>query len=122
MKMKKIALFISLLSLFAILMVSLTASAPAETVYYQIANRESILHVFVVDEEAKPFPGATVRLTELHKDTITNADGVAALKITQHSCIMVVSFVGYQSRIIRVIRGNTIPYQVQLYPARLTKN
>jgi len=122
MKMKKSALFISLLSLFAILIVSLTASSPAETVYYQIAGREAMVHVFVVDEEAKPFPGATVRLTELHKDTITNADGVAALKITQHNCIMAVSFVGYQAKLIRVIRGNTMPYQVQLYPARLTKN
>lgn len=122
MKMKKLALFISLLSLFAILIVSLTASTPAETVYYQIAGRESMLHVFVVDEEAKPFPGATVKLTELHRDTITNADGIAALKISRHSCIMVVSFVGYQPKAIRVIRGNTVPYQVQLYPAQLTKN
>lgn len=122
MKMKKSALFISLLSLFAILIVSLTASVPAETVYYQIAGRESMLHVVVVDEEAQPFPGATVRLTELHKDTITNADGIATLKISRHSCIMVISFVGYQPEAIRVIRGNTTPYRVALYPARLTKN
>lgn len=120
--MKKLVLYISLLSLFAILIFSLTASSPAETVYYQVASRESMLHVVVVDEEAKPFPGATIRLIELNKDTITNAEGIAALKISQHSCIMVVSFVGYQPKVIKVIRGNTTPYQVTLYPERLTKN
>ena len=120
--MKKLILYISLLCLFAILILSFTASSTAETVYYQIANRKSMLDIVVIDEEAKPFPGATVRLVELNKDTITNADGIAALKISQHNCIMVVSFIGYQSKVIRVIRGNTMPYKVILYPERLTKN
>lgn len=120
-KMKKLVLYISLLCLFAILILSFTASSTAETVYYQIANRESMLDIVIVDEEAKPFPGAAVRLVELNKDTITNADGITALKISQHSCIMVVSFIGYQSKVIRVIRGNTTPYRVALYPERLTK-
>lgn len=121
-KMRKVALFISLLSLFAILIFSFTASSPAETVHYQIATRESMLHVVVVDEEAKPFPGAMVRLIALNKDTITNADGMAAVKISQYSCIMVVSFIGYQCKLIRVIRGNTTPYKIALYPEHLRKN
>lgn len=120
--MKKLVLYISLLSLFAVLILSFTSSSPAETVYYQIASRESMLHVVVIDEEAKPFPGATVRLIELNKDTITNAEGVAVVKISQYSCIMAVSFVGYQPKVMKVIRGNPAPYKVALYPERLTKN
>ncbi|RAJ29097.1 carboxypeptidase-like regulatory domain-containing protein [Pedobacter cryoconitis] len=120
--MKKVALSISLLALFAILIFSLTASSPAAPVYYSIAARECMLHVTVVDEESNAFPGATVSLKELHKDTITNADGVAALMISRHSDMLVVSFAGYQTQMIKVIRGNTKPYKVKLYPAGLLKD
>jgi hypothetical protein len=121
--MKKLVLLTGLLSLSAILIQSsIKTHSPAKPVYYRLANPECTVNIAVVDEEFIPFPGATIKLKGINKDTITNPDGMAKINIPQYSYgTIAVSFIGYQRKEIKLMCGNSKPYIIQLRPDSLIK-
>lgn len=120
--MKKLVLLVSLLSLSAILVQSsIKATLPAKPVYYAFPKPECMINVAVVDEEMMAFPGATIKLKGINKDTLTNPDGMAKIAIPQYShATITVSFAGYQRKEIKVACGSS-NFIIQLHPARQTK-
>jgi len=120
--MKKLVLLVSILSLSAILVQSsIKATSPAKPVYYSFPNPECMINVTVVDEELVAFPGATIKLKGINKDTITNPDGMAKIAIPQYShATITVSFAGYQRKDIKVACGNS-KFIIQLRPDRQTR-
>jgi len=121
--MKKLVLLVSLLFLSAILIHSSQKTvSSAKPLYYRIASPECTISIVVVDEQFIAFPGAMIKVKTLHKDTITNPEGIAKITIPQYSYgTIAVSFTGYQRKEIKVACGNSRPYTIQLHPDHQTK-
>ncbi|QDW27928.1 SusC/RagA family TonB-linked outer membrane protein [Pedobacter sp. KBS0701] len=64
----------------------------------------------VLDEKNLPLPGATVGVKGLKKQTVTNTDGEFTLKDVDEDAVLVITFLGYQTREIKASEnlGNII--------------
>ena len=55
----------------------------------------------VLDEKNLPLPGATVKVKDQKKQVLTNSDGEFTLTDVDEDAVLVVSFIGYQTREIK---------------------
>ncbi len=60
----------------------------------------------VVDEKGEPLPGASVRIKAGNIGTITDTDGVFALRNIAEGSMLIISFTGFETKEIEV-KGNT---------------
>lgn len=98
-------------------------------VEYQISNRQIVLkriqekaHVSsqdnvvlkgkVTDAQGDGLPGATVVEKQTGNGTTTGVDGSFSLKVTNSNAILVISFIGYQTREIPAGQGNNMNIQL----------
>lgn len=66
----------------------------------------------VIDESKEPMPGVTVQVKGKNMGTVTDLDGNFKLKVPGKNSIIVVSFIGYQSKEIKV--GNEKSFKIKL--------
>lgn len=94
------------------------------------SKKESILedlisHIFaidlkgiVLDEKGMPLPGATVRIKDSDKRTITNSQGEFFLSGIEEKSIMIISYVGYKAKEISAT-GKELVISLELNDAAL---
>lgn len=62
----------------------------------------------VTDENGMPLPGATVLEKGTNNGVSTDFDGIYNLKISKKSTTLVVSFIGYETKEVEVLKGGTV--------------
>lgn len=79
------------------------------------ASAQSSIHGKISDEKGNPIPGATVQVKGMNKSVSTDQQGNFTLSVPSASSILVVSFIGYESKDIAVLNQRSI--NVTLVPA-----
>ncbi|HZL10672.1 MAG TPA: TonB-dependent receptor [Prolixibacteraceae bacterium] len=87
-------------------------SLPVERIFQEVQKLQTIkLTGTIYDEDSKPIPGASVVIKGTTRGTITSVDGAFTIDV-EPSAIIVVSFIGYESKEITV--GNKTVIHVAL--------
>jgi len=68
----------------------------------------------ITTEAGEPIPGATVRIQHSGAGTAADADGKFTLRVPNNRVMLLVSFIGYDSKTVPVTAG---PLQIRLKPA-----
>lgn len=74
----------------------------------------------VKDEKGQALPGVTVRVKNSTKTTSTNSNGVFKISTESNENILIISFIGYETKEIVVSNQSTL--QIQLEPSSLGMN
>ncbi|MFY0254060.1 TonB-dependent receptor [Chitinophaga sp. 30R24] len=68
----------------------------------------------IVNEQGEPIPGATVRIQNSVSGTAADAEGKFTLKVPSRKSLLLVSFIGYDTKTVAVTNS---PITIQLKPA-----
>lgn len=71
----------------------------------QATGKEKEIFGIVKDEEDNPLPGATVRIGNTDRGTITNANGAFKMHIPAETQTLTISYIGMESQIVRIGRN-----------------
>jgi TonB-linked SusC/RagA family outer membrane protein len=70
----------------------------------------------VVDETARPLPGATIKLKGTNIVGITRADGTFNFTTSMQNPVLLISFIGYENQEYRIDSKTSFPLQITLTP------
>jgi TonB-linked SusC/RagA family outer membrane protein len=73
----------------------------------------------VTGENGKPLPNASVKLKGTDKGTSTDADGNFVLQVPDGNYVLIISYVGYQTREITVSKNSTIQVVLKQADAKI---
>lgn len=86
----------------------------SSSAYTEMTEQQQTISGTVADELGEPLPGATVVIKGSTTGTTTDFDGNFSLSITDRASILVVSYLGFQTKEIEV--GNQVNFSIQLEP------
>lgn len=81
-----------------------------------IIDASRIITGKVTDENGNPIVAATVILKGTSTATVTNANGEYSIVVNKEKAVLVISYVGYESKEIKL--GNALQYNVALQPSQ----
>lgn len=84
------------------------SNPPAVTTYHHTGPVTGNIKGIVYDDSNTPLPGANVVIKGTSNGTVTNVDGAFALDADTQTVVLVVSFIGYQTKEIEVLTGSDV--------------
>lgn len=81
-----------------------------------IIDASRIITGKVTDENGNPIVAATVILKGTSTATVTNANGEYSIVVNKEKAVIVISYIGYESKEIKL--GNALQYNVALQPSQ----